>query len=409
MKAIWLCHILCCVVSAHLAARVILVGPEEAFPNLEPAAAQAQAGDTILFRNGRYAGDQRIVHLQGQAGQEIVVLAESCGGVVISGGQVAWHFTDAAYLHIAGFIFEEQTVNGLNVDDGQDYSSPSHHLTFENCQFRNIRADGNNDLLKLSGLDHFHILHCRFENGAAKGSGIDMVGCHEGLISNSHFENLGSNSLQIKGGSARIKVLQNFFRNGGIRTLNLGGSTGMPFFRPLDATWEATEIEVYANIIIGSGAAVAYVGATQVTVANNTIINPQDWVLRILQETVAPQRFVACGDNFFQNNLIYYGAVRTEVNTGAHTRPESFTFSGNLWYCRTDPKRVPVLPLADPTMISGQDPRFADLGKEDFRLQAQSPAKGQIHHHPFPATDFHGKPYADPRAIGACEFQSPQE
>jgi len=57
---------------------------------------------------------------------------------------------------------------------------------------------GNNDLLKLSGLDYFEIRNCEFRNGAEGGSGIDMVSCHHGIIQGNHFENLGSNSIQCK-------------------------------------------------------------------------------------------------------------------------------------------------------------------------------------------------------------------
>ncbi|MBK9982774.1 MAG: hypothetical protein IPP15_10180 [Saprospiraceae bacterium] len=64
------------------------------------------------------------------------------------------------------------------------YATPAHHIKFENCTFRNIDATGNNDLLKLSGLDSFEIRHCVFLNGADGGSGMDMVGCHDGLIKN---------------------------------------------------------------------------------------------------------------------------------------------------------------------------------------------------------------------------------
>ena len=87
---------------------------------------------------------------------------------------------------------------------------------------------------------------------AAGGSGIDMVGCHHGIIKGNYFENMGSNSIQAKGGTQHITIEGNFFRNGGQRPLNLGGSTGLPFFRPIDATFEAADIKVFSNIIVGS-------------------------------------------------------------------------------------------------------------------------------------------------------------
>ena len=89
----------------------------------------------------------------------------------------------------------------------------------------------------MSGVDFFEIRNCTFLNGAAGGSGIDMVGCHEGLIKSNRFEKQGSNSIQAKGCSKNIRIENNFFRNGGQRTLNLGGSTNLMLFRPIVARY----------------------------------------------------------------------------------------------------------------------------------------------------------------------------
>ena len=45
-----------------------------------------------------------------------------------------------------------------------------------------------------------------------------------------------------------------------------------------------------------------------ICVATNTIIEPQRWVLRILQETVSkgPYTFVPSGQNRFVNNVVYF-------------------------------------------------------------------------------------------------------
>jgi hypothetical protein len=236
------------------------------------------------------------------------------------------------------------------MDDGGSYTTPSHHIVFDSCTFRNIKATGNNDLLKLSGVDFFEIKNCIFLNGATGGSGIDMVGCHEGSITGSRFENQGSNSIQAKGGSKNIRIA---FKNGGQRTLNLGGSTNLKMFRPLDARYEAAQLMVYSNIIIGSDAPIAYVGCVQTEVTNNTIYLPQKWVIRILQETVDTSRFYPCGSNSFKNNIIYRdNKVSTDCNTGAHTSPQSFNFTGNCWYHAQNPGWAgPALPVKDTNSI----------------------------------------------------------
>ena len=234
-----------------LQAKSIFVGHKLPNKNLTEAIVLAVPGDTIHFLKGIYPGGQIIKDLKGTAVDWITLYASVSDSVIIRGGSTSWQFTDPNYVRIEGFIFEEQTANGLNIDDGGTYSTPAHHVVFRNCIFRNIKATGNNDLMKLSGLDHFEIVACQFRNGSPGGSGIDMVGCHKGTIESCEFLNQGSNSVQAKGGSEHIRILRNKFVNGGQRSVNLGGSTGLPFFRPIGASFEAAHLEVYCNIFIG--------------------------------------------------------------------------------------------------------------------------------------------------------------
>jgi hypothetical protein len=390
---------------ATLFAKTLSVGAGQTYPNLTAAARQAQPGDTILFRTGVYTGGQYPDNLQGTAAQWIHILAAPGANVIIRGSTEAWHFSDGAYLHISGIIFEQQTGNGVNIDDSGSYATPSHHILIENCIFRNMNATGNNDLLKLSGVDSFEVRHCKFLNGAAGGSGIDMVGCHHGVIQNNRFENLGSTGIQAKGGTQFIRIEANFFKNAGARALNLGGSTGLQFFRPMDAPFEAADLQVYANIFMGSQAPVAYVGSVRVQVVNNTIYLPTRWVVRILQETVDPSRFASSGDNSFVNNIVYVdNNLSTEVNIGSNTRPQTFTFSNNLWYNYQNPaSSKPVLPVTETNGIIEQNPLFKSSAAEDFSLQPTSPAVGKGKTVAAPTMDFANAPFKTVRSIGALE------
>jgi len=381
------------------------VGSGHPYANLTAAANNAAAGDTILMHAGTYPGGLFIGDLQGAPGAWITIRNAPGETVVFEGGSNAIQFTDPAWLHLRGLIFQHQTGNGLNTDDGGTYATPAHDIIFEDCTFRDISASGNNDLLKLSGLEHFQILRCTILNGAAGGSGIDMVGCHHGLIRGCYFENLGSNAIQAKGGCEDIQIERNFFRNGGQRTLNLGGSTGLAFFRPDTAHFEAADIRVFSNIIVGSWAAVAYVGAVQVRVENNTIYNPQNWVIRILQETVDPSRFLECGDNTFRNNIVYLDHnLGTETNIGPNTRPETFTFTNNLWFNSALPNWTgPDIPTADPNMVLNQNPLFVNPAINDFHLLPGSPAAGAGATTAGIPLDFYGSGFAVPPSIGAAE------
>ncbi len=388
----------------NIYSKTIYVGQGEAHSNIQTAAFVATPGDTILVREGNYPGGMYIENLQGTADNPIYIIADVLHTPVISGGTNAIQFTDARYLVIKGIIFEQQTGNGLNVDDGGTYDSPTTNLTFAQCIFRDMNASGNNDLLKLSGLDKFEIIDCDFVNGAGGGSGVDMVGCHHGIIKNCRFINMGSNAIQAKGGTQYIEISSNYFENCGQRTLNLGGSTGLAFFRPIDAKFEAADLQVYSNIFIGSNSPINFVGCQRVDVINNTIINPIRWVLRILQETVDENRFVPCGENKFMNNLIYFGNISTEVNIGPNTAPHTFEFTSNFWYNHQNSNwSGPALPVTDLTQVIGKNPTFENFSSGDFRLMVGSPAIGFIDYNGKPDVDYNNVRYASPRSAGAFE------
>jgi len=389
--------------SGLLSAKTILIGVKQPIKNLEDAVSHVTPGDTIRFQKGIYPGGQVIKDLKSNAKDWITIYASVSDSVIIRGGSTSWQFGDPAYLRIEGFIFEEQTANGMNIDDGGDYSTPARHVILKNCIFRNIKATGNNDLLKLSGLDHFEISGCQFRNGSPGGSGIDMVGCHQGTIESCEFRNLGSNSVQAKGGSQHIRIIRNKFINGGQRSVNLGGSTGLPFFRPIDAAFEAANLEVYSNIFIGSDSPVAFVGCVNSVVVNNTIYKPGRWVVRILQENNNP-RFAQCSENTFSNNLVYYENLRTETNVGANTRPETFHFANNFWFdFAASQPRLPLIPVKDSTIIYGLKPGFVDAENGNFSLKKDSPANGKIKFSGEPLTDFYNRSFMPWRSAGAIE------
>ncbi len=395
----------CFLLTQNTLAGTLHIGQGHPYTDFEQAAAAAQPGDTIFFHAGTHAGGQYVVNLQGTSNAWIYISNAPGEEAIIEGGNNAIQFSDPAYLHISGLIFEHQMGNGVNTDDGGSYDTPAHHIIYEDCVFRDMSANGNNDLLKLSGLNDFEILNCTFMNGADGGSGIDMVGCHNGIIKGNYFENMGSNSIQAKGGTQHIRMEGNFFRNGGQRTLNLGGSTGLQYFRPIDATFEAADIQVYSNIIVGSWAAIAYVGSVNVEVVNNTIFQPENWVIRILQESVDPDRFVECGDNIFRNNIVYLGNnLSTETNIGPNTRSETFLFSNNLWFNEDDPFwNGPNIPVDDANAIINADPDFLDAQNDDFLIPISSPAAGGGYGLAEPQYDFYEMGFGNPRSIGAVE------
>src|SRR5436190_11303511 len=190
-----------------------------------------------------------------------------------------------------------------------------------------------------------------------------MVVCHRGVIEGctiKHTEPEPPNctGVQAKGGTSEITVRRNRFENAGGRAVNIGGSTGLKFFRPPLANGtnnaEARDIRVEGNTFVGSSAPIAFVGVDGAIVRFNTIEKPSRWAVRILQETKGPQ-FVACRNGEFTDNTVLFEANRGTVNVGGGTQPQTFKFARNWWYCVDYPGRSRVsLPVPEADGVYGR-------------------------------------------------------
>lgn len=385
--------------------KTIIVSNDTQVNSLSEAAKNAVAGDTILFKAGFYTGGNHISNLKGTIDNPIFIIAEF-SDVTINGGSTAWQISDPENIVIQGFTFEAQTSNGVNIDDGGSFDTPAKNIKILNCVFGNIIATGNNDLFKLSGIDSLVIANCIFANASAGGSMIDMVGCHNVSIQDNIFENGGSNAIQAKGATKDVYIERNYFLNGGQRAINIGGSTGLEFFRPQGANYESQNVNAYANVFVGSVTPVGFVGTVNSSFINNTVIMPEKWAMRILQENTS-EGFLQCSNNAFINNIIYVDKFATNpaINIGPNTMPETFTFSHNLWYNIDEPNwSGPNLPSNDDNMILA-NPEFEDLTFGSYSLKGSSPAIGKGFDTKSPKYDLNSVLFKNPRSIGAIEFQ----
>jgi hypothetical protein len=347
---------------------------------------QAKPGTTILIEAGTYRGGLSRGNLQGTADRPIVIAAaDPEHPPVIEGGGSCLHLSDPAHVELRQLVLTGAEGNGLNIDDGGSRETPAHHVTMTGLVVRDVGPRGNRDGIKLSGLDDFHIDDCTVERWGSGGSGIDMVGCHNGVVAGCTFRNPGAdqaNGVQTKGGSHAIVIQRCRFDDAGGRAVNIGGSTGLPYFRPEPQGYEAKDITVEDCTFRGSMAPIAFVGVDGAVVSHNTIYRPGRWGIRILQETQGPD-FVPCRNGRFENNIMAFRSdeLRTLVNVGGETAPETFTFKGNVWYCLDRPaatRGLVRLPVRETEGVYNVDPDFAAPEDGDLTVQSTAAARAGV-------------------------------
>ena len=315
---------------------------------LAKVSSSLKPGDIVTLLEGIYSGGVSLRNIKGSKEAPITIVGKGIEKTIFSKGKQALHLINCHNLILKNFSIKKFTINGLNADDGGSQTNPPIGLVFENISVTDIGPKGNNDGFKFSGLHEFRVKNCYFSGWG--GSAVDMVGCHNGAIEKSVFEgkeNFSQNTgIQMKGGTANIKVAGNTFIKAGQRAINLGGSTGLEWFRPKGANYEAKNIEISGNTFKGGMAHIAFVTSQNNRVHHNTFYKADKWFFRILQETKDPHFIKSQSSTIDSNIFVFDKSVRTFINIGSGTLPATFTFKQNLWK-DVEGKRKPKLPVKE--------------------------------------------------------------
>ena len=348
---------------------------------LRAASADLRAGDLLLLAPGNYRGGLSLSDLHGTAAEPIVIAgADPEHPPTFVGGNEALHLTRPRHVVVRDLVVRGQPGNGINVDDGGPGKGAASHVRVLRVRFEGVGPRGNHDALKLSGLTDFEVSECEFLGWG--GSAIDLVGCQRGVISGCTLrgqpECSQHSGIQAKGGTAQVVIRGCRFEGAGERAVNLGGSTGLEWFRPQDAPYEAKDLTVEGCRFRDSQAFVAFVGVDGALVRRNTFYRPRRWVLRILQESQG-ERFVPCRGGVFEDNLIVFRRAELHrfVNVGEHTAAESFVFRRNAWFASDGAAPAdhrPQLPTPEADGTYGVRP---GLDPESLELAPQSPLHGR--------------------------------
>jgi hypothetical protein len=377
--------------------------PFDNIPSAIDAARDQGAGTRINIAAGTYPAVGFHDNLQGQADAPIAIVADGNVTIDAGGSGTGLVLVNVRYLVLDGLTIQNTGVHGLNISDGDDYSTPSEFIVLRNMHFRNIGSGGNNDCLKMSGVDNFYIENSEFQD-CDRGEAIDMVGCHDGLITGNHFHDVAQNAVQTKGGSSNVIIHGNLFVDIPFRAVNAGGNTNELYFRPANAPNEAQNITVVANLFVRTGqSAVVFSGCVGCIATNNTLIEPSGSVFWAVEANTSkgPGR-----DGRFVNNIVVFNETDLSgysfFNTDGLPLIDTYFVDANLWFSRDNPAFSAVPNgYGFPTGSNGvvqQDP----LLDADYRITAGSPAiAGGIDIPGGIRLDFDGIEYSNPPSIGA--------
>ena len=325
---------------------------------LREALGRLEAGTTLRIAPGQYRGG----HAVRGVGRLVVEGADPKRPPEFVGGTNAWQFSRCDGLVVRHILCRKQTGNGLNIDDGGEMQRPVRGVRIENVTVLETGPRGNFDAIKCSGLADLVIEDCRIE--AWGGQAIDFVGCRDAVIRRCRI--IGREGFsqatgpQFKGGSENVVIEDCVLLNAGQRPIHAGGSTGLDYFRPPGAKFEARRITIRRNVIVGGDCAAAFTGVDGAVFAGNVVVNPSQWVFRILQETRL-EGFPPCRNVVVRGNVMVFrrSGLRTEINVGDGTAPQSFRFERNWWFAEDNPQRSkPTLPGQVIGEVHGEDPKL---------------------------------------------------
>lgn len=323
---------------------------------LTAALRSIENGDTLKIGPGDYPGGHHVAGIR-----DLTVEAlDPTKPPHFKGGKQAWHFSRCPGLTLRHLAVSGQSANGINLDDGGKLDEPVTRVRLEKLVVSDIGPNGNFDGIKCSGLSDLEIRDCTISGWG--GQAIDFVGCRKALITGCTIAGKPGFSQhtgpQFKGGCEDIVIEKCRFKDAGQRPVQAGGSTGMDYFRPPGAKYEARRIIIRDNVFEGGLCAAAFTGVDGAEFTGNTVRHPEKWIFRVLQETKA-DGFPPCRNVVVTGNTFVFRRtqIREEVNIGPGTAPETFKFANNRWLAEDRPDAsMPKLPVPESGGAYGRGP-----------------------------------------------------
>ena len=266
-------------------------------------------------------------------------------------------FYNCSYIMVDGIMAQGA---GTSTSAGNNIEFPnSHHMILKNSYSGPTTNTGNADGLKFADSNNILVYRCSVEDwGAGGGSAVDLIGTTDSLMMRNRFiyhpVGSSSHSFAPKRDSVHMGFYKNYFEDGGGRAQQFGGccaSVG-------PEAWDQVSM---GNVIENSEASVAYVSCTDCLFSYNTLIEPESYVMRILNESGYGSDY-----NTFKRNLVYYGNI-TVQGIGSGNNAASFTYERNYWYKWTNPgSSIPTLAAPEIDPAGGINPQLDSDGRPHY-------------------------------------------
>jgi hypothetical protein len=107
---------------------------------LRAALRTAQPGTQINMAPGEYRGGLYFANVRGAAGKPIVIAATDPQSPPVFTG-TGIQLSKVVHLELRNLQLRDIKGNGLNIDDGGTYDSPSHHVTLAQSKNQQRRAE----------------------------------------------------------------------------------------------------------------------------------------------------------------------------------------------------------------------------------------------------------------------------
>jgi len=324
-------------------------------------------------------------------------------------GTSTLYFSKVHGVIVDGIELANAGGHGMQVDSGSpfDASDLSSDVVLMNSYVHDTKLAG----IKVGQGLRLTVIGNEFAKIGSGRQAVEMVVVDDVIIVGNDCHDADAFD-EVKGGAHRGVIAKNRIHDmnpGALGILVGGDCTGQQFLVDKTVDFEAKDLEVFGNVIVGTeGGAFRVVGCHDCLVANNTFFAPNPKaILRILHDAFGSASG-ACDIPLHNANVRVANNVFAWNGTGVYViasdeKPENVKLDHNLWFMSGGDvnKLGSDLPfLGEATSLYDADPKLV-APPSDLHLRDDSPARGKGVAIAEVVGNVEGKCFSSPPNLGA--------